>query len=227
MTLRSAIAIVVACTAMAACGNDERAGISTTTTSPGMATESTSSTVPVTTTPSQAPTTVLTTTTSRPVFDFLTAGTADGWSVTNDTVMGGVSNGELVWTDGVLVFTGELSLANGGGFASIRSPAIDSQRAVDWARRSGPRVQVDGDGRTWTVELRTDDDSGGWIRSFPTAPEGLTDVELSWASFVPVTRFLDPRATDEPLDPARIVSLAFFLVDGIEGPFRLGVRSIA
>ena len=78
-----------------------------------------------------------------------------------------------------------------------------------------------------TAELRTDDDSGGWISSLPTSPDGLTDVELSWASFVPATRFLELRATDEPLDPARIVSLAFSLVDGIEGPFRLGVRSTA
>ena len=169
----------------------------------------------------------MTATTGGPVFDFRRAGTADGWRVTNDTVMGGVSNGELAWTDGVLQFTGELSLANGGGFASVRSPEIDPQRAVDWASGAGPRVQVEGDGRTWTVELRTDDDSGGWISSFPTLPDGLTDVELSWASFVPVTRFLEPRATDETLDPARIVSLAFYLVDGIEGPFRLGVRSIA
>jgi len=249
MTLGSAIAIVVVTAvtgaAMTACGSDERAG-STTAASPAIATASTSpqatmgasvsseattsanSTAPVTTMLLQAvPTTVMTTTTNRPVFDFLTAGTADGWRATNDTVMGGVSNGELAWTNGVLVFTGELSLANGGGFASIRSPEIDPQRAVDWASSTGPRVQVDGDGRTWTVELRTDDDSGGWISSLPTSPDGLTDVELSWASFVPATRFLEPRATDEPLDPARIVSLAFFLVDGIEGPFRLGVRSIA
>jgi len=141
--------------------------------------------------------------------------------------MGGVSNGELTWADGALVFTGELSLANNGGFASIRSPDIDPQQAVAWPDRTGPRVQVEGDGRTWTVELRTDDDSGGWISSFPTSPDGLTDVELSWASFAPVTRFLEPRVTDEPLDATRIVSIAFYLVDGIEGPFRLVVRSIA
>ena len=236
MTLRSALAVVVATSvagaAMVACGRNERAS-STTETSPGIATKSTSlqattaassSGEALTSTSSTVP---VKTTTSRPVFDFLTAGTADGWRVINDTVMGGVSNGEPAWTDGVLVFTGELSLANGGGFASIRSPEIDAQRAVDWASRTGPRVQVEGDGRTWTVELRTDNDSGGWISSFPTSPDGLTDVELSWASFVPVTRFLEPRATNEILDPARIVSLAFYLVDGIEGPFRLGVLSIA
>ena len=226
MIVRSAIPIFVAAAvasaAVASCGSGVRAS-STTATSPAILTVATSA---QTTGPSQAPATVSPTTTSLAVFGFLTAGTADSWRVTNDTVMGGVSKGELSWTEGVLVFTGELSLANNGGFASIRSPQIDPQRAVNWARRTGPNVKVDGDGRTWTVELRTDDNTGGWIKSFPTSPDGLTDVELPWASFRPVTRFLEPRATAEPLDPARIVSLAFYLVDGIEGPFKLIVHSI-
>ncbi len=217
------VAAAVASVAMASCGSGERAS-STTATSPAILTVSTSA---QTTGPSQAATTASPSPpTSLAVFDFLTAGSGDSWRVTNDTVMGGVSKGELSWTKGVLVFTGELSLANNGGFASIRSPQIDPQRAVDWLRRTGPHVKVDGDGRTWTIELRTDDNAGGWIKSFPTSPDGLTDVELPWASFRPVTRFLEPRATAEPLDPGRIVSIAFYLVDGIEGPFKLGVHSI-
>lgn len=182
-------------------------------------------TIPVATAPPLPATT--TTTTSGPVFDFLTAASADGWRVTNDTVMGGVSSGQLAWADGMLVFTGDLSLANSGGFASIRSPAIEPQFALNWAARPGIRVQVDGDGRTWTLEVRTDNESGGWIRSFPTPADGPTDVDLLWESFEPVTRFLQPRTVGEPLDPARIVTVAFYLVDGIAGPYRLGVRSIS
>lgn len=232
MEARSGIAFVVtsALTAVAltACGSEDRAGVgssaatlsteATTASSPTIS--DTSMTSPIT------PSTAVTTTTGGPVFDFSTAGSDDGWRVTNDTVMGGVSSGELTWADGVLVFTGELSLANGGGFASIRSPEIAPQRSLDWASRTGLRVQLDGDGRTWTVELRTDNDQGGWISTVPTSSGGPTDVELPWTSFVPVTRFLEPRATNEPLDPASVVSLALYLVDGVEGPFRIGVRSI-
>ena len=127
----------------------------------------------------------------------------------------------------MLVFTGELSLDNGGGFASIRSARIEPEQAAEWARRPGPRIAADGDGRTWTVEVRTDDDDGGWVSTLQTSADGLTEVELPWASFSPVTRFLDPRPAAEPLDPARVVSVAFYLVDGVEGPFRLGVRSIS
>ena len=141
--------------------------------------------------------------------------------------MGGVSVGELNLDDDTLVFTGVLSLANNGGFASVRSPLIEAAIAADWASRPGPRVVTEGDGRTWTVEVRTDDESGGWIATLPTSPTAMTDVTIPWTSFEPVTRFLDPRDAAEPLDPRRIMSIAFYLVDGIEGPFRLGVQSIS
>ncbi len=224
MTVRWAICITLAGSTFASCasGPGAASSISPTAAATTTSVQATTSTVAVTATTEN----LTTTTTSGPVFDFLTAATADGWRVINDTVMGGVSSGELAWTDGVLAFTGELSLANGGGFASIRSPDIDPQQAADWAGRTGPRVQAEGDGHTWTVEVRTDDDAG-WTSSFPTSPSGLTDVELPWTAFLPVTRFLEPRTTDEPLDPARIVSVAFYLVDGVEGPFRLGIRSVS
>ena len=170
---------------------------------------------------------VLPSTTQAPLFEFPSPDLATGWNVVNDTVMGGVSSGRLVVEDGMLVFSGELSLDNNGGFASVRSPVIEPQVAAGWSRRTGPRIVVEGDGRTWTVEVRTDDVMGGWIASLPTSPDSITDVTVPWSSFEPVTRFLDPRDADGPLDARRIVSLSFYLVDGIEGPFRLGLVSIS
>ena len=163
----------------------------------------------------------------EPVLDFLTAADVRGWSVVNDTVMGGVSTGRLAWQDGALVFTGELSLDNNGGFASVRSPLIDPTAAAGWADRAGLGVAARGDGRVWTVEVRTDGEDGGWISTITTSADELTAVELPWATFDPVTRFLDPREPAAPLDPSRIASVAFYLVDGIEAPFRLELRSIA
>lgn len=230
MTVRSSIALVVitACAgvAMAACGRDDDAGA---TSAPAVSATATTSTALTTSTTSTSTTSAPTTSTPAvpPLFDFTTPGDVDGWRAVNDTVMGGVSSGELGWSDGMLVFTGELSLDNGGGFASMRSARIEPEEAAEWARRPGPRIEADGDGRAWTVEVRTDDDDGGWVSTLQTSADGLTEVELPWASFSAVTRFLDPRPTAEPLDPARVVTVAFYLVDGVEGPFRLGVRSIS
>jgi len=167
-------------------------------------------------------------TTLTPVsaFAFPSAESVNEWFVVNDTVMGGVSSGRLGWENAALVFTGDLSLDNNGGFASIRSPFLDPAVVVAWAERDGLTVEVGGDGRTWTMEVRTDFGDGGWISAIPTSAEEVTNVDVPWVSFQPVTRFLDPRPATVPLDPARIVSVAFYLVDGIEAPFRLELHSI-
>jgi len=43
------------------------------------------------------------------------------WRVVVDGVMGGRSSGELVTTDTSIIFKGEVSLENNGGFSSIRT----------------------------------------------------------------------------------------------------------
>ena len=162
------------------------------------------------------------------VFDFPTSDDVNEWFVVNDTVMGGVSSGQLAWENDALVFTGDLSLDNNGGFASVRSPLLDPTAVAAWADQDGMRIEVGGDGRVWTVEVRMDfGDGGGWISEISTTADEFVVVDVPWASFEPVTRFLDPRETTETLDPARIVSVAFYLVDGIEAPFRLELRSIS
>ena len=93
------------------------------------------------------------------MFDFPTDGDVTGWSVVNDTVMGGVSTGQLAWQDGASVFTGELSLDDNGGFASVRSP-LNPTAAAGWTDRAGMGVAAQGDGRVWTVEVRTDGEDG-------------------------------------------------------------------
>ena len=52
------------------------------------------------------------------------AGEADRleWRIVNDGVMGGLSKGNISFTDGgTMVFKGNLSLENNGGFSSVRT----------------------------------------------------------------------------------------------------------
>lgn len=46
----------------------------------------------------------------------------EDWFVMNDDVMGGVSIGDTYYTDTTMVFEGEVSTNNNGGFVSFRSP---------------------------------------------------------------------------------------------------------
>jgi len=223
--MRSGLAVGLWLVVVAGCGGDTDPGVTsanevtTTLALPAAPTVSTTS-VPVTTTepPDALP---------APMFDLAAGASADGWSVVNDTVMGGVSSGRLAVADGMLVFTGELSLDNNGGFASVRSPLIDPALTAAWADADGPRLVVEGDGRTWTVEVRTGDPEGGWVATLPTSAGGVTDTVLPWDSFVPVNRFLGRREASEPLEPLSVTTIAFYLVDGVEAPFRLGIRSIS
>ena len=62
--------------------------------------------------------------TPQPLFDFTGADGAKDWKAVNDGVMGGVSEGKFTITDRkTLEFFGTLSLANSGGFASVRTKA--------------------------------------------------------------------------------------------------------
>ena len=182
---------------------------------------------PTTSSPSPTTTTVVEVDNyDEAVFAFPLARQLEGWSVVNDTVMGGVSTGELAWVDTAMVFTGELSLENNGGFASVRSPFIEPSLAARWADRGGLRLELRGDGRSWAVQVRTSSASGGWIASVTPPTDDFALIEIPWTDFEPVTRFLDPRQTDEVLDPSEIALITLYLIDGVEERFRLEVRSI-
>ena len=74
------------------------------------------------------------------------------WEVVNDGVMGGLSKGNFTISDeGILNFSGTLSLENNGGFTSIRSEGIDRNLSKDL----GILLKARGDGRTYTIRLES------------------------------------------------------------------------
>jgi hypothetical protein len=73
------------------------------------------------------------------IFDFQTLTNADAWQIVSDDVMGDVSTSDFRLTNGTAVFQGVLSLANNGGFASVRS--LPSSHEL--------RVENKGDGVVW------------------------------------------------------------------------------
>ena len=88
---------------------------------------------------------------ARVVFDGNEPAYRGSWVNVNDSVMGGVSQGRSGFTpEGELRFFGNLSLANNGGFASVRSrgPQLGLQQDDElWLR-------VRGDGRKYNLDLR-------------------------------------------------------------------------
>ncbi|WP_444984611.1 CIA30 family protein [Halomonas mongoliensis] len=152
------------------------------------------------------------------LIDFQDPGEANRWRAINDNVMGGVSRGGLTVEDGTGVFSGETSLENNGGFASVRR----DPEAFDLARQAGMALRVRGDGRTYQLRLYTDQLPRGaaYRAEFQPTADQWQRIELSWQDFKPMFR---GRLLEgiPPIDPAGIRQVGLMIVDRQAGPFRL------
>lgn len=154
------------------------------------------------------------------LIDFRHADEATRWRAINDDVMGGVSRGGLHGEDGVGVFRGETSLANNGGFASVRR----EPEPFDLSTQPGITLCVRGDGRRYQLRLYTDQLPRGaaYRASFQPEAGEWQRVELPWHEFEAM--FRGRRLEDAPpLDPAAIRQVGLMIVDRQAGPFRLKV----
>ncbi len=147
------------------------------------------------------------------------------FSPVDDAVMGGMSSSRLAPAGpGIAVFEGNVSLENGGGFASVRS------RPGDWdtAGATAFVLRVRGDGKRYRFNVRTPGHPAAFrYEAALEPPAGVwTEVEIPVASLsgkvfgrrVPMVA---------PPDPGRIQSLGFMISDKQEGPFRLEIDWVA
>ncbi|MEZ4378867.1 MAG: CIA30 family protein [Gemmatimonadales bacterium] len=150
------------------------------------------------------------------------------WLVVNDNVMGGRSLGSLSVGPTAVQFLGALDTV-GGGFASFRSQGL----LVGLGGCTAIHLQVRGDGREWSCDLRAAATVEGfgvtWKATFSTQAGLATLVRLPLESFRPTWR-------GEPVPPERIPadapfpdamqSIGFTIADGRDGAFRLEVLAV-
>ncbi len=144
------------------------------------------------------------------------------WLAVDDPAMGGQSRSALIPTDGgTACFTGEVSLANGGGFCSVRSP--DFPPVPD---ATAVALRVRGDGKTYKVCLHTRYMLPGtsYRANLDTRPGEWQDVSIPLADFV-LMRF-GARAGIAPADPARVTAVSLLIADRQEGPFALELAHV-
>ena len=158
---------------------------------------------------------------ARILFDFKEPKSRGAWVNVNDNVMGGVSKGAYGFTPtGQLSFFGNLSLANNGGFASVRSRNANlgiQQNEELWLR-------VRGDGRKYNLDLRVPNNRMAFAYRVTIQTEAN-----QWQEFrVPMGMF---RATSfgrvvsnaAPVNAANVTSVGFTISDKKQGPFKLDV----
>jgi len=155
------------------------------------------------------------------VHEFEKAAELSRWRVVNDGVMGGLSRGEMVFTDEqTAVFQGLLSLDNNGGFSSVRSKPTDY--GLDGY--DGFEIRIRGDGRTYQFRLRSDDrfDGIAYRRLFTTRTDEWMTIRLELRDFVPV--FRGRKVMDAaPLSADRIRQVGFLIADRKPGAFKLEI----
>lgn len=145
------------------------------------------------------------------------------WTSVNDGVMGGVSKGGFKRSgQGTLLFTGELSLANNGGFASIRMKQGD----LDLDGTSAIIVKARGDGRTYWVDLRIQDQmaASSYRAYLPTTAGEWKETLIPFKDFK--LQSFGRDLPSKPIRPASIGSVGFTLADKKEGPFSLEIESV-
>jgi hypothetical protein len=158
--------------------------------------------------------------------DLDNAGEVARWTTVNDPVMGGLSTSTITFGDGGLVFSGNISLENNGGFASARSPEDpDIGRRATGAKSL--RVHARGDGKTYLLKVGTAGLSWSYIQRFPTEAAVQQIYDLPIEGFQPVGMRLDPAPNvPQTLDPSSISQVSIYILDKQQGPFELTVSAI-
>lgn len=159
-----------------------------------------------------------------PLFDFAEADAAKQWQAVNDGVMGGVSEGKFKITDAkTMEFFGTLSLANNGGFASVRSKA----RKLDLEKGDTLVVKVRGDGREYTLNLypnrsRT---AFSYRATVQTKKDEWIEVKVPLDEFE-ATSFGRVVREAGAVKPEEVSSVGFLLGDKKAGPFKMEIEWI-
>lgn len=159
----------------------------------------------------------------RTLFAFDGADAAQQWQAVNDGVMGGRSDGRFTITDaGSLRFSGNLSLANNGGFASVRS------RPSRLGLKAGESLtlRVKGDGREYSCNLYVPRRlvAFSYRATFQTVKDQWIEVTLPLKDFQ-ATSF-GRIVPNQPLNAGEVTGLGILLGDKKPGPFQLDVAWI-
>ncbi len=171
------------------------------------------------------------------VFDFTKPSTdlKETWGALDDVVMGGVSESSIRFANDAAVFFGNVSTANSGGFASVRTRNFNP--GINLSGYEGIELRVRGDGKRYKFFIRSNSawDGIGYAYSFDTVYNIWTTVRIPFKDLIPVFRAKTVKDA-APIDASQIYSfqlmLSKFEYDGELNPkfqpglFQLEVESI-
>lgn len=166
------------------------------------------------------------------IFDFTkpSQDLKENWGALDDIVMGGVSESSIRLVENTGLFSGYVSVANSGGFASVRTRNFDPP--IDLTGYTGIDLRIKGDGKRYKFIIRNESqwDSLSYCYSFDTVYDLWITVRIPFKDLIPVFRAKTvPDA--KSFDPSHITSfqlmLSKFEYDGALNPkFEPGIFQI-
>ncbi len=146
---------------------------------------------------------------------------ASGWFVLDDSVMGGVSEGNVKTnTDGNMQFSGYVSTDNNGGFSSIRYRF----NTKNVSKYKNLVLKVKGDGKPYQFRIKADKyQRYSYISTFETSGKWET-ITIPLNSFYPSFRGYTlnrPNYKGETME-----EIAFLIGNKVKENFNLEIKSI-
>jgi uncharacterized protein YbjT (DUF2867 family) len=142
------------------------------------------------------------------IFDF-TQPTDDlktTWGAVDDVVMGGVSSSQIQVSRDCAIFSGQVSTANNGGFASVRTRNFSPP--LNLAHYEGIEIRIKGDGKRYKLITRCEGkwDGLSYCYSFDTLNNTLQTLRIPFQQCIPVFRAKTVPEVGK-FDPTSVYSL--------------------
>ena len=142
----------------------------------------------------------------------------EGCRVVNDTVMGGISESEIVpgTSSTTMIFRGTVSLERNGGFASVRWLPTD----VHLAGCKGVALRAKGDGKRYKLIVKTDPsmNAPNYQATFDSKEDNWETYKFPFEDFVP--SFRGRTLSDYPgIEPEAICVFGILIADKQQGSF--------
>ncbi|WP_395805922.1 CIA30 family protein [Daejeonella sp.] len=159
---------------------------------------------------------LFTQTNMKEIYRFTTQTKVNEWRIVNDGVMGGISKSSLVLSDsGHGQFSGQVSLANNGGFASIQLnktiKLMDENKFIV--------LRVKGDGKAYEFRLKGKiSQSESYVHQFNTTGE-WENIKLPLNEFYP--QFFGRKLNIPNFNFKSIEQLSFLIANKQEEDFKL------
>ena len=155
------------------------------------------------------------------LFDFSSTSDWSVWEIENDVVMGGISTSKLSRSeDGHAVFTGDVSLQNDGGFASMQYHF----KSQDIGGYTKAVIRLKGDGKEYKFRIKADlNERASYIFTFKTSGEWQT-IEIPLERMEPSYR--GNKLNQPNFNASKLQEVRFMIANGKAEAFRLEIDKI-